>query len=196
MTSDLFEENKEVKQQLDEATSKAESLQSELLQSNKTNILLKKKLDEYYLANKRFQESLNKKAAHIKEQTEIEKLLKQLQVRVEIYIKRAEAIQLVQTVDGQLNEKLQRCLHALLTYVEIWDIEQYKKYSIFNVKRGNIKTRLSTVSYTTAYNFEKDRNRSQKCARFLWPIDAKNGPTAEKFEVQEETIRTIRTYNS
>ena len=196
MTSDLFEENKEFKQQLNEATSKAESLQSELLQSNKTNILLKKKLDEYYLANKRFQESLNKKAAQIKEQTEIEKLLKQLQVRVEIYIQRAEAIQLVQTVDGQLNEKLQRCLHALLTYVEIWDIEQYKKYSIFNVKRGNIKTRLSTVSYPTAYNFEKDRNRSQKCARFLWPIDAKNGPTAEKFEVQEETIRTIRTYNS
>ena len=45
VTSDLFEENKEVKQQLDEATSKAESLQSELLESNKTNILLKKKLD-------------------------------------------------------------------------------------------------------------------------------------------------------
>ena len=40
----LFEENKEVKQQLEEATSKAESLQSELLESNKTNILLKKNL--------------------------------------------------------------------------------------------------------------------------------------------------------
>ena len=58
ITSDLFEENKEVKQQLEEVTSKAESLQSELLESNKTNILLKKKLDEYDLANKRFQESL------------------------------------------------------------------------------------------------------------------------------------------
>ena len=60
LTSDLFEENEEVKQQLDEAISKAESLQSELLESNKTNILLKQKLDEYDLANKRFQESLNK----------------------------------------------------------------------------------------------------------------------------------------
>ena len=60
VTSDLFEENKEVKQQLEEVTSKAESLQSELLESNKTNILLKKKLDEYDLANKRFQESLKK----------------------------------------------------------------------------------------------------------------------------------------
>ena len=41
VTSDLFEENKEVKQQLNEATFKAESLQSEmteLLESNKTNI--------------------------------------------------------------------------------------------------------------------------------------------------------------
>ena len=75
VTSDLFEENKELKQQLEEVTSKAESLQSELLESNKTNILLKKKLDEYDLANKRFQESLNKKAAQIKEQTEIEKLV-------------------------------------------------------------------------------------------------------------------------
>ena len=41
--SDLFEENKEVKQQLEEVTSKAESLQSDLLESNKANILLKKK---------------------------------------------------------------------------------------------------------------------------------------------------------
>ena len=61
VNSDLFEENKEVKQQLQEATSKAESLQSELLEANKTNILLKHKLDEYDLANKRFQESLTKK---------------------------------------------------------------------------------------------------------------------------------------
>ena len=90
VTSDLFEENKEVKQQLEEVTSKAESLQSELLESNKTNIILKKKLDEYDLANKRFQESLNKKTAQIKEQTEIKKLVKQLQVmRVEIEIQRA-----------------------------------------------------------------------------------------------------------
>ena len=54
VTSDLFEEKKEVKQQVKEVTAKTESLQSELLESNKTNILLKKKLDEYDLANKRF----------------------------------------------------------------------------------------------------------------------------------------------
>ena len=180
VTSDLFEENKEVKQQLEEVTSKAESLQSELLESNKTNILLKKKLDEYDLANKRFQESLNKKAAQIKKQTEIEKMLKQLQVmRVEIDIHRAEAIQLIQAVDGQQYEKLERCLHALLTHAEHWDVEQYKKYSIFNIKRGNIKTRLSTVYYPTAYNFEKDPNWTQKCARLPWPIDEKNVPTGK-----------------
>ena len=33
-TSDLFDENKELKQQLEEVTSKAESLRSELLESN------------------------------------------------------------------------------------------------------------------------------------------------------------------
>ena len=180
VTSDLFEENKEVKQQLEEVTSKAESLQSELVESNKTNIILKKKLDKYDLANKRFQESLNKKAAQIKKQTEIEKLVKQLQaMRVEIDIQRAEAIQLIQAVDGQQYEQLERCLHALLTYAENWDIEQYKKYSIFNVKRGNIKTRLSTIYYPTAYNFEKDPIWTQKCARLPWPIDAKNVPTGK-----------------
>ena len=44
VTSDLSEEDEEVKQQFEEATSKAESLQSELLEINKTNILLKQKL--------------------------------------------------------------------------------------------------------------------------------------------------------
>ena len=180
VTSDLFEENKEVKQQLGEVTSKAESLQSELLEANKTNILLKKKLDEYDLANKRFQESLNKKATQIKDQSEIDKLVKQLQVmRVEIDIQRAEAIQLIQAVDGQQYEKLERCLHALLTHAEHWDVEQYKKYSIFNIKRGNIKTRLSTIYYPAAYNFEKDPNWTQKCTRLPWPIDEKNVPTGK-----------------
>ena len=180
VTSDLFEENKEVKQQLEEVTSKAESLQSELLEANKTNILLKKKLDDHDLANKRFQESLNKKATQIKEQTEIEKLVKQLQVmRVEIDIQRAEAIQLIQAVDGQQYEKLERCLHALLTHAEHWDIEQYKKYSIFNIKRGNIKTRLSTIYYPAAYNFEKDPNWTQKCTCLPWPIDEKHVPTGK-----------------
>ena len=100
-------------------------------------------------------------------------------MRGEIDIQRAEAIQLIQAVDGQQYEKLVRCLDALLTYAENWDIEQYKKYSIFNVKRGNIKTRLSTVYYPTAYNFEKDLNWTQKCARLPWPINAKNVPSGE-----------------
>ena len=180
VTSDLFEENKEVKQQLEEVTSKAESLQSELLESNKINILLKKKLDEYDLANKRFQESLNKKAAQIKEQTEIEKLVKQLQVmRVEIDIQRAEAIQLIQAVDGQQYEKLEESLHALLTHANQWDWKDYEKYSIFNVKRGNIKSSLSTIYYPIAYNFDKDPNWKEKYTRLPWHIDAKNVPTGK-----------------
>ena len=160
--------------------SKADSLQSELLESIMTNFLLKQKLDEYDLANKRFQESLSKKTAQIKEQAEFEILVKRLQVmRVEIDIQRAEAIQLIQVVDGQQYEKLESCLHGLLIYAEFWDIEQYKKYSIFNVKRGNIKTRLSTVYYPTACNFEKDPNWTQKCARLPWPTVAKNVPTGK-----------------
>ena len=144
----MFEENKEVKQQLEEVTSKAESLQSELLESNKTNILLKKKLDDYDLANKQFQESLNKKAAQIKEQTEIEKLVKQLQVmRVEMDVQRAEAIQLIQAVDGQQYGKLEKCLHALLTHAEHWDIEQYKgtQFSTLNEETS----RLDSQPYIT-----------------------------------------------
>ena len=111
------------------------SLQSELLEFNETNKLLKKKLDEYDLANKRCQESLNKKAAQIEEQTEIKKLVEQLQVMgVEIDFQSAEAIQLIQALDGQQYEKLERCLHALLTYAENWDIEQYKStpFSMLN----------------------------------------------------------------
>ena len=102
VTSHLFEGNEEVKQQLDEATSKAESLKSELLESNKTIILLKQKLVEYDHANKRFQAPLNKKLTQIKEQTEIEKLVKQLLVMgLEVDIQRAEVVQLIQVVDGQ-----------------------------------------------------------------------------------------------
>ena len=176
VTSDLFEENKEVKQQLEEVTSKAESLQSELLESNKTNILLKKKLDEYDLANKRFQESLNKKAAQIKGHSETEKL--QI-MRVEIDIQRAEAIQLIQAVDGKQYEKLEKNLHALWTHANQWDWKDYEKCSIFNVKRGNIKSRLSTIYYPIAYIFDKDPNWTEKCTRLPRPIHTKIIPTGK-----------------
>ena len=180
VTSDLFEENKEVKQQLEEATSKAESLQSELLEANKTNILLKQKSDEYDLANKRFQESLTKKTTQIKDQSEIAKLMKQLQnMRVEIDIQRAEAIQLIQAVDGKQYEKLEKSLHALLTHANHWDWKDYEKYSIFNVKRGNIKSRLSTIYYPIAYNFDKDPNWKEKCTRLPWPKNPQYVPTGK-----------------
>ena len=48
------------------------------------------------MANKRFKEILDKKDTRIKDQTEIDQLVKQLQVmRGEIDIQRAEAIQLI-----------------------------------------------------------------------------------------------------
>ena len=124
--------------------------------------------------------SLNKKAAQIKEQTEIEKLVKQLQVmRVEIDIQRAEVTQLIQAVDGQQYEKLEKSLHALLTLANQRDWKDNEKYSIFKVKRGNIKSRLSTIYYPIAYNFDKDPNWKEKCTRLRWPIDGKNVPSGK-----------------
>ena len=66
ITSDLFDENKELKKQIEEATSKAESLQNKLLESKETNILLQEKLDAFDVANKRFKEILDKKDTRIK----------------------------------------------------------------------------------------------------------------------------------
>ena len=155
---------------------------------------MKKKLDEYDLANKRFQESLNKKAAQIKEQTEKEKLVKQLQVRrVQIDIQRAEVIQLIQAADGQQYEKLERSVHALLTYAENWDIEQYKKYSIFNVKRGNIKTDFLQFTIQQPTFLKKTRTGHKIMHVSLGPLMQKMSPLEK---IIDETIRTNRTFNS
>ena len=84
----------------------------EHLEAN-TNNLLKQKLDDYDLANKRFQETLTKTTNQITDQAAIEKFVTQLQVmKVEIDIQRAEAIQLVQAVDGKLYKKVKEVLHA------------------------------------------------------------------------------------
>ena len=80
VTSELFEEIKEVKQQLDETNTKAKSLQPELLEPNKTTIFLKQWLEEYDIANKRFHKSLNKKTTQMRRQSAIDKLVRQSQV--------------------------------------------------------------------------------------------------------------------
>ena len=181
VTSDLLEENKEIKQQLEEATFKPDSFQSELFEANKTNILVKPKQDEYDLANKWFQESLIKLTNQIKDQSEVEKLIKQLQItRLEIDIRRAEAIQLSQAVDGKQYEKLEKSLHALLTHANHWDWKYQEKYSIFNVKRGDIKSPLSTIYFLIANNFDKDPNWKEKCTRLPWPINPKKRPYRRK----------------
>ena len=90
-------------------------------------------------------------------------------MRMEIDIQRAEAMQLIQAVDVQQYEKLEKSLHALLTHANQLD---YEKYSIFNVKRGNVKSGLSTIYYPIAYNFDKDPNWKEKCTRLPRPIDA------------------------
>ena len=100
-------------------------------------------------------------------------------MRVEIDIQRAEAIQLMQAVDGKQYEKLEKSFSALLTHANHWDWKDYEKYSIFNVKRGNIKSRLSTIYHPIAYNFNKDPNWKEKCTRHPWPINPQNVPTGK-----------------
>ena len=100
-------------------------------------------------------------------------------MRVEIDIQRAEAIQPIQAVDGKQYEKLKKSSHALLTHANHWDLTDFEKYSIFNVKRGNIKSRLSTIFYPVANNFDKDPNWKEKFTRLTWPIIPKNVPTGE-----------------
>ena len=107
--------------------------------------------------------------------------MKQLQVtKVEIDIQRAGAIQLIQAVDGKQYEKLEKCLHALLTHANHWDWKDYEKHSFFSVKRDNIKSRLPTIYYPIAYIFDKDPNWKEECTRLPWPVDPKKVPTVQK----------------
>ena len=122
LTSDLFEDNKEVEQELEEATSKAESLQIELLEVKNAINLLTKKLDDYDLANKSFQESSTKKTRQITDQADVQKLVKQLNVlKDELAIQRAEAIQLIQFVDEKQYEKLEKYSHSFSTHASHCD---------------------------------------------------------------------------
>ena len=90
---------------------------------------------------------------------------RKLQVmKVKFVIQRAEAIQLIQAVDGKQYEKHEKCLHALLTHANHWDWKDHGKCSCFSVKRDNIKNRLSTIYYPIAKTFDKD------------PLGSKNAP--------------------
>ena len=84
-------------------------------------------MDENDLANKRFQESLTTKPNQIKDKSEGETLIKQLQVmRVEIDIQRTEAIQLIHAADDKQYEKLEKRLHARLNHANQWGWKDYK----------------------------------------------------------------------
>ena len=124
--------------------------------------------------------SLIKRTPDLKIKTDIDNLIKQLQImRVEIDIQRAEAIRLIQAVDAKQYQKLAKCLHALLTHADHWDWQQYEKYSIFNIKQGNVKTRRSIVYYHIAYNSDKDPDWKNKCTRLPWPVNTKQVPTGK-----------------
>ena len=61
LTSDLFAENMEAKQSLDETVSGVESIQFAMLESKKTNILWKKNFTHKTLLRKRSRDSFNRK---------------------------------------------------------------------------------------------------------------------------------------
>ena len=92
---------------------------------------------------------------------------------------KAEAIELIQAVDGKQYEKLGKSLRAFLTHVNHWDWKDYEKFSIFDVKRGNIRSRYSTIYYPIAYIFVKNPNWKEKCTRIQWPKNPKNVPFGE-----------------
>ena len=101
-TSELFEENKEVKQELSAVATKPDSLQSDLIESKKTNLHLKQELEEYEMAKQKFHEPMKKKTNQMEKQSKIGKLVKWLQViNVENDIQRAEAIHLIEAVNGK-----------------------------------------------------------------------------------------------
>ena len=100
-------------------------------------------------------------------------------MKVEIDIQRAEPVQLIQAVDRKQYEDLKKSRHSLLTYANQWDWKDCEKYFFFNVKRGNIKSRLSTIYYAIAYNFDNDLNWKEKCIRLPWPINPKTVPTGQ-----------------
>ena len=83
---------------------------------------MQQKFEDYDIANKRFHESLNNKTNQLKQQSESDQLVKQLQVmNVEIDIHRAEPSQIFQALDGKQNEKLEKNIHIFLTDTENWD---------------------------------------------------------------------------
>ena len=109
-------------------------------------------------------------------------------MKVEIDIQRAKAIELIQAVDGKQYEKLKNCLHALLTNANYRDWKDDEKYFIFNVKRGDIKSRLATIYYPIAYIFDEDPNWKEKSTHLLWPVDPNNVPTAQN---KRRTLKNI-----
>ena len=159
VTSDLFEENTNIRQQLPEATYRAASLQSEILESNKMNFLPKQKLDDYDLSNRRFNDFSAEKTNQIKDQTEIKPLVKQVQVMREgVVIQRVAAIQLFKADDSQQYMRLEKCLHALLAHAGQRELDQYTKYSIFNIQNEMLKTASQykpPFFYPVVYNFDK-----------------------------------------
>ena len=106
-------------------------------------------------------------------------------MRVEIDIQRAEAIQLIQAVDGQQYEKLEKSLHALLAHASQWDWKDYEKNSIFNVKRGNIQSRLSTTYCLIAYNFDEDPKWKKNVPVSHGLLTQRMSPLEKTIEAQE-----------
>ena len=66
-------------------------------------------------------------------------------MRIGVDIKRAEVIQLIQVVDIQQNEKLEKCLHALLISADHWEWDNKILFSTLKEEMLKPDSQLSTI---------------------------------------------------
>ena len=82
--------------------------------------------------------------------------LKNIQrISVDIDVKRVEAINLLQNLDDKNYKELQTSQAELLDLATAIDRKIYFENSIFNVYKGTVKERLSTIWYPTEGWFSK-----------------------------------------
>ena len=150
------------------------SFEAEYLQCYHEIIELKAALEKADSQQLKYQQLYRNANVKAEENRKIGQHLKNIQrISVDIDVKRAEAIKLIQNLDDEKNKELQTSLAELLDLATAIDTEIYFENSIFNVYKGTVKERLSTIWYPSGDGFEKDYNWENKYARLPWPINQK-----------------------
>ena len=169
----LKRENESLKAQLNNVKTKP-SFEAEYLQCYHEIIELKAALEKADSQQLKYQQLYRNANVKAEENRKIGQHLKNIQrISVDIDVKRAEAIKLIQNLDDEKYKELQTSLAELLDLATAIDTEIYFENSIFNVYKGTVKERLSTIWYPSGDGFGKDYNWENKYARLPWPINQK-----------------------